>query len=87
MQRFTFITLNLELLEAAGAECVFFSPLAGEEVPSEADGLYIGGGFSEEFAKRLGTDEQVKASFRKRIADGFPTLAECGGFMYLRSKL
>jgi cobyrinic acid a,c-diamide synthase len=78
---------NLELLEAGGAECVFFSPLAGEQVPSEADGLYIGGGFPEEFAERLGTDEQVKASFRKRIAEGLPTLAECGGFMYLTEQI
>jgi cobyrinic acid a,c-diamide synthase len=78
---------NLELLEDAGAECVFFSPLAGEEVPSDADGLYIGGGFPEEFAERLGADEQVKASFRKRIGDGLPTLAECGGFMYLTEQI
>lgn len=74
---------NLELLEAYGAECVYFSPLAGERVPGDADGLYIGGGFPEEFAERLAADEAVKQSVREFITSGKPTLAECGGYMYL----
>ncbi|MDU0199866.1 cobyrinate a,c-diamide synthase [Paenibacillus sp. PFR10] len=78
---------NLELLEEGGAQCVFFSPLAGEEVPLDADGLYLGGGFPEEFAERLGADERVKTSFRSRIMEGLPTLAECGGFMYLTEQI
>ncbi|OPH60825.1 cobyrinic acid a,c-diamide synthase [Paenibacillus ferrarius] len=78
---------NLELLEASGAECIYFSPLAGEAVPLEADGLYIGGGFPEEFAERLAADESVKSSVRNRILDGIPTLAECGGYMYLTESI
>lgn len=78
---------NLEMLEAYGAKLVYFSPLAGESVPKEADGLYIGGGFPEEFAARLAEMEQVKASIRERISDGLPTLAECGGFMYLTESI
>ncbi|MEF3303446.1 cobyrinate a,c-diamide synthase [Paenibacillus sp. GYB003] len=74
---------NLELLEACGAELVTFSPLAGETVPAEADGLYIGGGFPEEFAERLAGLDDVKASIRERVRSGMPTFAECGGFMYL----
>ena len=50
---------------------------------SHADGLYIGGGFPEEFAEQLMRNEDVKASLFKSITAGIPTLAECGGFMYL----
>ncbi|MFD0694936.1 cobyrinate a,c-diamide synthase [Paenibacillus sp. GCM10027628] len=78
---------NLELLEAGGAELVYFSPLADEEVPTEADGLYIGGGFPEEFAAQLAVHEKAKSSILKRIAEGIPTLAECGGFMYLTESI
>ncbi|USG64528.1 cobyrinate a,c-diamide synthase [Brevibacillus ruminantium] len=74
---------NFELLQAYGAKLLFFSPLAGEPVPEDADGLYIGGGFPEEFAAELSRNEAVLASFRKAIRSGLPTLAECGGFMYL----
>ncbi|WP_134684023.1 cobyrinate a,c-diamide synthase [Brevibacillus migulae] len=78
---------NIELLEAHGAECLFFSPLAGETVPADADGLYIGGGFPEEFAAQLAANEPVKVSIREAIRSGLPTLAECGGFMYLTEQL
>jgi cobyrinic acid a,c-diamide synthase len=74
---------NLELLEVHGAECVYFSPLAGEALPDGVDGLYLGGGFPEEFAEALANQEEVKDSIRMAIEGGLPTLAECGGFMYL----
>jgi cobyrinic acid a,c-diamide synthase len=74
---------NLELLEAYGAEIVYFSPLAGDSLPIDTDGLYLGGGFPEEFAERLMRNEEVKSSILNRIEAGLPTLAECGGFMYL----
>ncbi|OAT71187.1 cobyrinate a,c-diamide synthase [Parageobacillus thermoglucosidasius] len=74
---------NLELLQAYGAELVFFSPLAGEPLPDDVDGLYIGGGFPEEFAKQLSEQRSVKQSIKAAIESGLPTLAECGGFMFL----
>ncbi|OXM85124.1 cobyrinate a,c-diamide synthase [Paenibacillus rigui] len=74
---------NFELLAAYGADCVFFSPLAGETLPEGVHGLYIGGGFPEEFAEQLSANESVKDSLRGAIEQGLPTLAECGGFMYL----
>ncbi|WP_338450762.1 cobyrinate a,c-diamide synthase [Niallia oryzisoli] len=78
---------NLELLEANGAKLVYFSPLNNEEVPAEANGLYLGGGFPEEFAAELTRNEAAKASIFKAVSDGVPTLAECGGFMYLTESM
>jgi cobyrinic acid a,c-diamide synthase len=74
---------NLELLEQMGAEIVYFSPLAGESVPVEADGLYIGGGFPEEFAADLAANERAKEDIRHLAQEGLPIFAECGGYMYL----
>ncbi|OIJ19283.1 cobyrinic acid a,c-diamide synthase [Anaerobacillus alkalidiazotrophicus] len=74
---------NIELLEAFGAEIVYFSPLAGEVLPENIDGLYLGGGFPEEFVDELSSHDNVKQSIKTAIQSGMPTLAECGGFMYL----
>ena len=74
---------NLELLELRGAKLVFFSPLAGEDIPSGVDGLYLGGGFPEEFAQELGSRPELLKSFRDQIQRGLPTYAECGGYMFL----
>ncbi|MGG1575202.1 cobyrinate a,c-diamide synthase [Fictibacillus sp. NRS-1165] len=78
---------NLELLESYGAKVQFFSPLNGEKVPADAEALYLGGGFPEEFAKELAGNKEVKQSVKEAIAAGLPTLAECGGFMYLTEEL
>ncbi len=78
---------NLDLLESYGAKLVEFSPLNGETLPENVDGLYIGGGFPEEFAKELSQQYDVKRSIHKAIENGLPTFAECGGFMFLTEML
>jgi cobyrinic acid a,c-diamide synthase len=78
---------NIELLEAAGVELVYFSPLAGEVLPADVNGLYIGGGFPEEFAQILSENTAVLESIKQAVQNGLPTLAECGGFMYLTDSL
>ncbi|WP_338749021.1 cobyrinate a,c-diamide synthase [Bacillus sp. FJAT-52991] len=78
---------NLELLQANGAELQFFSPLKDEPLPEGAAALYLGGGFPEEFAALLATNEKVKQSIHTAINAGLPTLAECGGFMYLTESI
>lgn len=78
---------NLEILEEYGADLVEFSPLHGEVLPKEVDGLYIGGGFPEEFAEQLARQTEVKHSIKAAIQKGMPTLAECGGFMFLTDVL
>ncbi|WP_110113347.1 cobyrinate a,c-diamide synthase [Bacillus sp. CGMCC 1.16541] len=74
---------NLEILQSYGAEIVYFSPLANEPLPLDVDGLYLGGGFPEEFAHALSQNDVAKTSIKQAIERGVPTLAECGGFMYL----
>lgn len=78
---------NLELLRAYGATLHYFSPLQNEEVPEITQGLYIGGGFPEEFADQLANNEETKQSIRAALKRGVPTLAECGGFMYLTEEI
>lgn len=74
---------NLELLEQFGARIIYFSPLAGDRLPEEADGLYLGGGFPEEFAAGLAANEELKVQLHSRVREGMPVFAECGGYMYL----
>lgn len=78
---------NLELLEQAGARLVDFSPLAGESVPEDADGVYLGGGFPEEFARQLAEQAHVMADLRERAQQQLPIFAECGGYMFLTQSI
>ncbi|MHB1682515.1 MAG: cobyrinate a,c-diamide synthase [Bacilli bacterium] len=78
---------NLELLSWYGAAIRYFKPLMGERIPDDADGLYIGGGFPEEFAAELSAQTHVLANVRERIRAGLPTFAECGGFMFLSESI
>lgn len=78
---------NFELLKANGAVLHFFSPLHNETVPEMAQGLYIGGGFPEEFAEQLAENKAAAASIKETIEKGVPTIAECGGFMYLTESI
>ena len=74
---------NLELLEEKGAELAFFSPIAGEDLPLNSDGLYIGGGYPELFAKHLTTNINLRHRIKEKSIEGMPIYGECGGFMYL----
>ena len=73
---------GLEALEAAGARLIPFSPLRDETLP-ECDGLYLGGGFPEQFAAGLEANASMRASIAGRAAQGLPVYAECGGMVYL----
>lgn len=77
---------NLDLLRAAGAELVFWSPMDDRRLP-DVDGLYFGGGYPELHARRLADNEAARAGVRAFAADGRPVFAECGGLMYLADVL
>ena len=76
---------NLALLEAAGAELVFWSPLT-DPVP-ETDGFYFGGGYPELYARGLADNADTREALRARAERGVPIYAECGGLMYLAEAL
>jgi cobyrinic acid a,c-diamide synthase len=77
---------NLELLEQAGAELVEFSPI-DDPLPTELDGLYIGGGYPELHAAKLAANTGTREAIRDFAAAGGPIFAECGGLMYLAENL
>ena len=74
---------SLDALRDMGAELVDFSPLADEALPPVVQGLYLGGGYPELYARQLSENEAMRASLRAALAGGLPCIAECGGFMYL----
>ena len=77
---------SLLALKEAGAELRFFSPLAGEVIPPEAVGLYLGGGYPELHAQAL-SQSPFLPCLRRALGEGLPTLAECGGFLVLQKTL
>ena len=73
---------DLEAIEAAGGEIVFFDSLADAHLP-EIDGLFIGGGFPETQTPALEANRSLRDDIRRAIENGLPVYAECGGLMYL----
>jgi cobyrinic acid a,c-diamide synthase len=70
----------------AGAELLFFSPLADEAPPADADICWLPGGYPELHAGRLA----AAANFREglcRFATTRPVHGECGGYMVLGQTL
>ena len=78
---------GLSELERLGAEIIFFSPLNDERLPENISGLIIGGGFPEMFAAQLEQNKKIRAEIFHAAEVGLPIFAECGGFMYLMSRL
>ncbi|WP_375469070.1 cobyrinate a,c-diamide synthase [uncultured Nostoc sp.] len=74
---------NLDLLQQLGAELVFWSPLEDAAIPKDVQGMYFGGGFPEVFAQQLAENTSVRDAVKTAILKGMPTVAECGGLMYL----
>ena len=74
---------NLELMEKLGAHIVFFSPLRDAMLPENIDGCIFYGGYPELYASVLSENKSMLTSVRKALSEGLPSLAECGGFLYL----
>ncbi|MFN6470393.1 MAG: cobyrinate a,c-diamide synthase [Nostoc sp. SerVER01] len=74
---------NLDLLQQLGAEMVYWSPLVDAGLPKDVQGIYFGGGFPEVFAQQLAENISARNAVKTAILQGMPTIAECGGLMYL----
>ncbi|HBP24079.1 MAG TPA: cobyrinic acid a,c-diamide synthase, partial [Oribacterium sp.] len=74
---------NRLLLEQLGAELVPFSPLHDVTLPTDIDGMILSGGYPELYKEELQKTASMRASVARAVQQGLPTLAECGGYMYL----
>lgn len=78
---------NLQMLREMGAKLVPFSPLADKMLPENIDGILLGGGYPELYAKELSENVSMRRSIWQAVSGGMPSLAECGGFMYLHDSI
>lgn len=78
---------NIEILEDLGCEVVFFSPLNDEKLPEGISGLYLCGGYPELYPEELSNNKRMCQEIKDIITKGIPTIAECGGFMYLHDSI
>ncbi len=78
---------SLDALRESGAELCFFSPLRDAALPDGTDGLYLPGGYPELFARPLSDNVLLRRQIASAVNAGLPTVAECGGFLYLQACL
>ena len=78
---------TLETLEQAGAKLLFVRPVRDGRLRGEACGLCLPGGYPELYAERLSANREMLASVRAAVNGKLPTVAECGGFLYLGKTL
>lgn len=77
---------NLRVLSQLGCEILAFSPISDAQLPA-CDGLYLPGGYPELYAEPLSENRSMRDSIAAAIRTGMPTIAECGGFLYLHKSL
>ncbi len=78
---------TLDAFREAGMEPVFFSPMRDDHLPEHIHALYLPGGYPELHAGTLASNESMRTAVRDAIERGLPTVAECGGFLYLGQSL
>jgi len=67
----------------AGATATTFSPLAGEGPDTDADAVYLPGGYPELHAGALAANGAFLGGLRAAAARGAAVYGECGGYMVL----
>ena len=75
---------SFDELKLSGAELIFFSPMT-DRLP-DVDGIYLGGGYPELFAKELSASP-TRGEIKRAAEDGMPIYGECGALLYLNESL
>jgi cobyrinic acid a,c-diamide synthase len=83
---FTYASL-LDAWRKAGAEIVPFSPLANQAPDSDADAVYLPGGYPELHAGELTAATRFLDGLRAAAARNVTVFGECGGYMVLGESL
>lgn len=78
---------NKRALRQQGLELVEFSPMEDKKLPEGICGLYLGGGYPELHAGKLSENSRMRHAIFEAVRHGMPTIAECGGFLYLQKEL
>ncbi len=78
---------NLDIFREKGVEVNFFSPLHDGKLPEKCDAILLGGGYPENHLSELAENKAMLISIKNAIEKGIPSLAECGGFMYLHKSI
>ncbi len=74
---------NLDQFRKRGVKISYFSPLKDTCLPKDTCGILLGGGYPENHLQELSANTAMLRSIRDAIGRGIPSLAECGGYMYL----
>jgi cobyrinic acid a,c-diamide synthase len=77
---------NLEMMQLSGATVVPFSPVHDRSLPL-VDGIYIGGGYPELYARELSENAGMRRALLQVHEKDLPIYAECGGLMYLAREI
>ncbi len=77
----------LDLLCELGAQLIPCSPINDKTLPKNIDGIFLGGGYPELYAKQLSENHSFLSALRNKLEEGIPCYAECGGFMYLHENM
>ncbi len=78
---------NLDLLEAYGAEIVFFSPVNDKQLPENVNALYFPGGFPDRVAEKLSANQSMLKKIKQAVYDEMPVYCEQGSSMYLTERI
>ncbi len=87
-EAFCFIYDDLwEAFDRNGISAVVFSPIRDKRLPDGISGIYLCGGYPENYLKELSENISMLENIKQAFDLKLPIIAECGGFMYLHENV